>query len=248
MSLRIAFDLDGTVADLDSTLAEISRSLFGGEPEAVAPAEGPPAEVRRDDPRGRPPADTPAAKDGPDEAEDRVTPPRVRSLTPRQQSMVWQAALRTPNFWETLGEIEPGVLARLWALACERGWEVVFLTQRPASEGDTTQRQSQRWLRAKGFELPSVFVVSGSRGKVASALGLDVVVDDRPENCLDVKVDSTARAVLVARAGSPAMAANAARLGIEAVSSIAELLDRLGRRAADGPSLLGRIKNLLTGA
>jgi hypothetical protein len=239
MSLRIAFDLDGTVADLDSALAGIGRSLFGDEPEAVAP------EVAAAAPG--PPAETPAGGEGKGEAEDRVTPPRVRLLTPRQQSMVWQAALRTPNFWETLEEIEPGVLARLWAIAGERGWEVVFLTQRPSSEGDTTQRQSQRWLRAKGFELPSVFVVSGSRGKVASALGLDIVVDDRPENCLDVKVDSTARAVLVVRAGGTAVAANAARLGIEAVGSVAELLDGLERRATGGSSLLGRIKNLLTG-
>ena len=52
---------------------------------------------------------------------------------------------------------------------------------------------------SKGFTLPSVFVVQGSRGRIAAALGLDIVVDDRPENCLDVVVDSKARAILVWR-------------------------------------------------
>jgi phosphoserine phosphatase len=228
VSLRIAFDLDGTLANLDSALAEISRRLFGGDPEVVAPAE-------------------PAPEGETGAAEDRVTPPRVRSLTPRQQSMIWETARRTPDFWETLDETEPGVVARLAAVARARRWEVIFLTQRPPSDGGTTQRQSQRWLQAHGFDLPSVFVVTGSRGKVAAALDLDLVVDDRPENCLDVKVDSKARAALVVRGGGPAVPANAARLGIEATASVGELLDRLERGRDEGPSLLGRIKQVISG-
>ncbi len=237
MSLRIAFDLDGTLADLDSALAEITRRLFGSEPEAVAPVEAPAAAPEG----GARPAGAEAG------AEDRVTPPRVRSLTPRQQAMVWGVARRTPNFWETLGEAEPGVAARLAALARAQRWEVIFLTQRPSSDGDTTQRQSQRWLQAQGFDLPSVFVVAGSRGRVATALDLDVVVDDRAENCLDVKVDSKARAVLIVRGGGPAVPANAARLGIEAVGTVAELLDRLERSGDEAPSILGRIKQMIRG-
>jgi hypothetical protein len=97
--------------------------------------------------------------------------------------------------------------------------------------------------------MPSVYVLGAgaSRGKVATALSLDVVVDDRPENCLDVKVDSQARAVLVARGGSRDVPANAARLGIEAVSSVGELLDRLDRSHHGAPSLLGRVKQMLRG-
>ena len=40
--------------------------------------------------------------------------------------------------------------------------------------------------------MPSVFVMNGSRGKLAAALHLDAVIDDRSENCLDVVVDSKA--------------------------------------------------------
>ena len=42
-------------------------------------------------------------------------------------------------------------------------WEVFFITQRPATEGQTVQRQTQRWLVEQGFDLPSVLVISGSR-------------------------------------------------------------------------------------
>ena len=118
-------------------------------------------------------------------------------------------------------------MARLAALADEHHWEVVFLTQRPSTRGDTTQRQSQRWLADAGFRYPSVCVVSGSRGRVAEALGLTLVVDDRPENCVDVVNDSKATAVLVWRHGQHAVARNARRLGIEVADSVNDCLDRL---------------------
>ena len=47
------------------------------------------------------------------------------------------------------------------------------------------------------FRCPSVFVVQRSRGKIAEALDLDAVVDDRPENCLDVALDSKAKPILI---------------------------------------------------
>ena len=96
-----------------------------------------------------------------------------------------------------LPEIAPGIVARIARTAEERRWEVIFLTTRPLVGGDTVQRQSQRWLAAHGFAMPSVFVVQRSRGRVAEALELDAVVDDRAENSLDVALDSKARAILV---------------------------------------------------
>jgi hypothetical protein len=104
---------------------------------------------------------------------------------------------------------------------------VLFLTQRPASAGRTAQHQSQRWLQAHGFELPAVYVMTGSRGRVADALALDVVIDDRPENCLDVVTDSKARALLVWRDTATPVPPAAPRLGIEPVASIGAALDLL---------------------
>ena len=129
----------------------------------------------------------------------------------------------------------------------ERKWEVIFLTSRPETSGDTAQLQSQRWLVERGFPLPSVFVVHGSRGKIAASLQLDVLVDDRPENCLDVAIDSTARAILVWRGGEDKVPGSARQLGIGAVTSIAECLDILEAldRAEDEVGLVDRFKRLL---
>ena len=120
-------------------------------------------------------------------------------LTAREQSRLWRHVGTLDNFWLSLREIEPGAVKRLAAVAAAHRWEVIFLTKRPASAGVTAQVQSQRWLVSKGFERPSVYVVQGSRGLIAAALDLDVVVDDRHENCYDVVVDSGARAILVWR-------------------------------------------------
>jgi hypothetical protein len=171
----------------------------------------------------------------------------MSALSSRQQRELWDAACARVNFWESLDEIEPGSLARLSRLARDRRWEVIFLTSRPETRGDTAQLQSHRWLSAHGFDLPSVFVVHGSRGKIAASLQLDVLVDDRPENCLDIAIDSAARAVLVWRGGEDTVPGSARQLGIGSVGSIAECLDILEKldRADEEMGIVDRFKQLL---
>ena len=170
------------------------------------------------------------------------------NMTTRQQRKLWRHVETIDNFWETLSEIEPGVIARLAMMATDRRWEVIFLTKRPQTVGATAQVQSQRWLESKGFRLPSVFVVQGSRGRVASALDLAIVVDDRPENCLDVVVDSEARAILVWREGEKQLPGTARRIGIGIVKTTSECLDILeavDAPHAENPGVIDRVKRLL---
>ncbi len=244
MSLRIAFDCDGVVADLDSALAEIATRLFGEAPtrrpaRAAEPQASPATEARAGE------AGDPGAADGLTPEEEQVEPARFRALTRQQQHAIWEAARNTENFWESLGETEPGAVARLAALARDRGWEVIFITQRPSSLGDATQLQTQRWLAAHGYDLPSVYVIKGSRGKVADALSLDIVVDDRPENCLDVKLESRARSILVWDGDFADLPPNAPRLGIEPVAGIGACLDLLSATGQEATGLLARIKRLM---
>ena len=152
------------------------------------------------------------------------------------------------DFWESLNEIEPGVISRLAGIAAERRWEIIFLTKRPQSAGATAQVQSQRWLESKGFDLPSVYVVQGSRGRIAAALGLDIVIDTRPENCLDVVVNSKARAFLVWRDAEKAWPAPASRPGIDVVKSVTECLDILttvDARSSREPGVVTRLRRML---
>lgn len=170
-------------------------------------------------------------------------------MTARQQRRLWRHIASIENFWEALDELEPGVVAQLSALARDRRWEIIFLTKRPETMGATAQVQSQRWLESKGFTLPSVYVVQGSRGLIAAALGIDIVIDDRPENCLDVVADSKARAILVWRDDQNQAPAAAQRLGIGTVKSVGDCLDILTQidtpASEDRSSVMDRVKRLL---
>lgn len=231
--MRLGFDLDGTVADMQAALVREARQLFPGIDPAAVPSSTAGAEGQ--------------APDAPETKTDDAAF-STGSLTSAQQRALWKAVCGRENFWETLDEIEPGALARLYRVSRERKWEVIFLTSRPESAGDTAQAQSHRWLAAHGFEAPSVFVVHGSRGKISSALALDVFVDDRPENCLDIAIDSQARALLVWRGDEGKVPASARQLGIGSVTSIAECLDileNLDRADKGSEGLVGRFKRLL---
>ena len=243
MALRIGFDLDGVLADMESELVRQSEILFG-EPmtrrlqERAAEAGDAPALP-----------DTAAADPGSPDAVPEFTPPVAQlNMTARQQRRLWHHVESIENFWEGLNELEPGVIQRLATLAIDRRWEIIFLTKRPETVGATAQVQSQRWLESKGFTLPSVFVVQGSRGRIAASLGLDIVVDDRPENCLDVVVDSKARAILVWRADEHQLPAAAQRLGIGVVKSVAdclEILTQVDSASREQPGVMSRVMRLL---
>jgi len=197
MALRIAFDMDGVLADMEAALADHAEGLSGAD-----------------------------------------------DATSRR---LWQRVAAIENFWESLNELEPGTVARLHALALERRWEVIFLTRRPSTAGATAQIQTQRWLEARGFALPSVYVVQRSRGQIAAALALDFVIDDRPENCLDVAVDSKARPILVLRDDGTQLPAAIRRLGIGVVGSVSQCLDILAQIdvAEKSPGMVTRVLRLL---
>jgi hypothetical protein len=255
MSLRIAFDMDGVLADMDAALVCHAESVFG---EAITRQLQQPTETA-ETAGGSVGAATvdDAASDPPEEATDASppltadgSPPVARlNMTSRQQRKLWRHISSVENFWETLDETESGVISRLASLAAERRWEVIFLTKRPKTRGGTAQLQSQRWLTSKGFPLPSVYVVQGSRGRIAAALDLDVVVDDRPENCLDVVVDSKARAILVWREDEKTLPTAARRLGIGVVRSVSDCLDILTsldrHDPQQDPGLLARVRKML---
>ena len=235
MSLRIGFDLDGVLADMESELVRQTELLFG-EPmtRAQQPARDPEEAVA-------PAIEQHLAESVPDSV------PRLRTvqMSAGQERRLWHHVKKIDGFWESLEEIEPGATARLSKLATERRWEVIFLTKRPETAGATAQVQTQRWLDGRGFTLPSVFVVHGSRGLVADALHLDFVVDDRPENCLDVVGDSRARAILVWREDERQLPITARRLGVGIVKSVDECLKILSH--VDGanrerPGFVDRLK------
>jgi len=237
MPLRVAFDLDGTVADMYGTLHEEALKLFGEEALAKAAYKN-----------QRP---APVGEDGKPLPEDGTTNLAMDELhlTARQQMQLWDHVKTIENFWTGLAELEPGIIARIARTATERRWEVIFFTTRPSTAGELTQMQSQRWLDAHGFHFPSVYVVHRSRGKIADALQLDAFVDDRPENCLDIAVESKAKVILVWHGNLNDVPPGAERMGVRPVQTISEALTLLEQLddARNKPGIVGSIKRAFRG-
>ena len=162
--------MDGVLADFARAFRDVETALFG--PTTTHPVEQP------------------------EEEEERQEKGIVQSRARRDA--VWKEIQNRPDFWFSLEQVEPGAVARLYQLSLAHRWEVFFITQRPATAGETVQRQTQRWLAAQGFDFPSVLVLAGARGAAIRVLRIDYHVDDSAQNCLDVIADSTAKTLLVA--------------------------------------------------
>jgi hypothetical protein len=217
--LRIGLDVDGVLANFASAYYDCEARLFGADNVHSRPG----------DPENQPTDDVVSTRpvESPENAGTRPQEPR------RRRDAVWQAIRESNDFWTMLKPIEEGAVARLYALTRQHQWEVFFIVQRPASRGDSVQRQTQRWLAAQGFEFPSVLTIPGSRGAAAAALRLDYHVDDSARNCIDVKAHSAAKPILVVDPSDAPTIASAQKLDIGTVSGVAEWLDILDRASVD---------------
>lgn len=166
-------------------------------------------------------------------------------LSSREIRRIWDYVKRTPNWWVRLSPYEPAQIVRLYETVRRLKWEVVFVTRRPSTAGDPVQFQTQWWLEQQGFFYPSVMTVPGSRGELANALRLDVLVDDQIHNCVDIISGSTAKAVLLLRdRPEPSVEDHAVSRGIGVVRSLEEALDVLDHLHSVLRERRGRLQRL----
>jgi phosphoglycolate phosphatase-like HAD superfamily hydrolase len=264
MPLRIGFDMDGVLADFSQAFREVESRLFGrGEgPSADEPAR----EEEVQETKARPSEDAslrnvagggPAANGAGDSGSENIPEPLELEDTRaaknaggegrRRRDLIWRDIQSTPNFWSTLKPTDENAVRRIHEMTLRHQWEVFFITQRPKTNGETVQRQTQLWLVEQGFDLPSVLVLAGSRGAAAGALRLDYHVDDSAQNCLDVIADSKARPILIVPDNDALSVLGARKLGIATARSIGECLDILEEVAKvhTQPTLLQRLAALV---
>lgn len=241
MPLRIGFDLDGTLADFEAAFHAVEVRLFG-EDSHIEP--GQPEKEPEEVVVSREASDTDAERRS---SSDRRAKKRLPDHGRRRRDRIWDTIRRTPDFWNTLTPLDPTAVRRIFDLSMTHKWEVFFITQRPYTDGETVQRQSQRWLIAQGFDMPSVLVIGGSRGAAAAALRLDYHVDDSPQNCLDVKSESSAKPILIVPDDDEKTITQARRLKIGTAKSIGEALNVLEKatEAITNPTLFRRIATMV---
>jgi len=172
------------------------------------------------------------------------SPQSESPLAPGDVRRVWDHIAKAPNWWMEIDAYEPDQIARLYSLTRAAGWEVFFLTKRPPSAGDSVQFQTQWWIERFGFYLPSVLTVPGSRGDIANALRLDLLVDDQLINCVEVVSASPTKAILMQRTPDSAARDHATNRGIGVVSSLADALGVVERLRDLLPKKRGRLLRL----
>lgn len=170
--------------------------------------------------------------------------PDLDAVSAADAGRVWKVITDTPNWWLSLAPYEPLQLARLYQLARRHRWEVTFPTSRIPTAGDSVQFQSQAWLEAHGFYMPSVVMVPGSRGEIANALRLDVIVDDQFLNCVEVVGASQTKAILLLRIPDESLQQQATDRGIGIVHSLTEAIDILLQLKDVLPQKRGRVLRL----
>src|SRR5207247_11337260 len=77
------------------------------------------------------------------------------------------------------------------------GWDVYFLTSRP---GMCAKFQTECWLFGQGMKIPyipTVLILNHGKADVVTALKLDAMIDDRPDNLMNLP--STCRKFLFKR-------------------------------------------------
>ena len=234
--MRIAFDLDGVLADLHGAFAASGT-------EAVSGARS--RRVLREPEVGSSPpiADTRSA-------ESIVPPPKPMAelpLTSRQNDAVWKALADMPDFWEIVerDRVRHDPPAGRAGRRASLGGAV---HHQPSALGGPDRAATEPALAraARVFRCPASYVVQGSRGLIAKALQIDLVIDDRPENCLDVVLESQAGAILVWRGHRESVPGSARRMGIAVVHSVTEALDAIVKiEQPDEPTgLLDRLRTL----
>ena len=259
MSLRIGFDMDGVLVDFAQAFHEVETRLFGGRSadEPAREEEVQETKARRSEDAelsegsGVTPDGTALEHYESEKIPALIEEARVAKIPAgearRRRDLVWRNIQSTPNFWVTLKPIEEDAVRRIHEMMLRHRWEVFFITQRPKTDGETVQRQTQRWLVEQGFDLPSVLVLAGSRGAAAGALRLDYHVDDSAQNCLDVIADSRARPILIVPDADEVSLKSARKMGVGTARSIGECLDILEQvtKVHTHPGLLQRLAALV---
>lgn len=103
-------------------------------------------------------------------------------VTRLQQAEAWETIKTSKTFWLDL-PAHSGASEFLRWISLLPQHDIYFITNRM---GQNPKFQTERWLKHWGFQGHPTVLISGKKGYVCNALGVDLYVDDKTENCFDV--------------------------------------------------------------
>lgn len=122
-------------------------------------------------------------------------PTQQLDWTEKEYTDTWEALKNSYNWWMTLEPIisvghnfEDEVDFINDAILDN---DIYFITHRCNTLGFNATMQSHLWLESVGIQAHNATVIaSGTKGPLAAALGIDVVIDDKLDNLWDFKLNN----------------------------------------------------------
>jgi len=107
---------------------------------------------------------------------------------PETTARAWAEVRECGFFWKLL-QPYPNAYEDLKHLSnLSKTNDIYFITNRP---GKTAKAESEEWLASRGIVNPTV-IVSDKKGLVCKGIGIDIAIDDSPDNLLDIFASSHA--------------------------------------------------------
>jgi len=150
-------------------------------------------------------------------------------VTEVEADKVWKEIAAYPHFWYGLGPY-PGARQVVEALNHVDGvHDIYFMTTRPPG----AKYWTEQWLQDLGFHNPTV-LITARKGLACQALGVEVFIDDKPENALEVyrALPPTARVYMLSQPWNAeireAWADERREGGVQVLEEVGEMLQREG--------------------
>lgn len=108
-------------------------------------------------------------------------------FTKEEFDAVWADAKNTHNFWMDIPVVQR--FNHRLMIDLNSRHDLYFITDRFDTVGGSAVRQTLDWISFNllaGYRSAGV-IVAKNKGPVAASIGLDMFIDDKPENCLEVE-------------------------------------------------------------
>lgn len=113
--------------------------------------------------------------------------PQRYGYSKEDESRAWAEVKHSGVFWKLLFPFPNGYADVEHLNILQKTHDIYFVTSRP---GPTAKRETEEWLQGRGFNNPTVIICdSHSKADFVQAVGVDIVVEDRPETLLNCSLD-----------------------------------------------------------